>query len=200
MKVPFFRQESGVVEHDHIADVLDGENGDFVAKLEEEFETYIGASFAIATSSGTAALHLAMLALDLKRGDKVLCSVNAFPSVPEVVRHFDAEPTFIDIDPKTYNIDLNKLEKYHWPGNVRQLLNVIQRALILCDTDKIEEEHIIIEESNKVVEFDGTLRDFEKQLLLKRLEDCNGNRTQTASTLGVSVRWIQIKLKEMGLQ
>ena len=125
MKVPFYRQESGVVEHDHIADVLDGENGDFVQKLEEEFESYIGASYAIATSSGTAALHLAMLALDLKRGDKVLCSVNAFPSVPEVVRHFDAEPTFIDIDPKTYNIDLDKLEKYLEENASRKLKAVI---------------------------------------------------------------------------
>ncbi len=125
MKVPFYRQESGVVEHDHIADVLDGENGDFVAKLEEEFASYIGTSYAIATSSGTAALHLAMLALDLKRGDKVLCSVNAFPSVPEVVRHFDAEPTFIDIDPLTYNIDLDKLEKYLKENGSRKLKAVI---------------------------------------------------------------------------
>ena len=49
----------------------------------------------LATSHGTDALHLAMLAFDLKRGDKVVCSVNAHPSVPEVVRHFDAEPVFI---------------------------------------------------------------------------------------------------------
>ena len=110
MQVPFSKQESGVTEHDFIADVLDGEEGDFVQKLEDEFESYTGASYALATSSGTSALHLAMLALDLKRGDKVLCSVNAFPSVPEVVRHFDAEPTFIDIDPLTYNIDLDKYE------------------------------------------------------------------------------------------
>ncbi|MDR3609252.1 MAG: sigma 54-interacting transcriptional regulator [Ignavibacteriaceae bacterium] len=95
---------------------------------------------------------------------------------------------------------LIKLENYYWPGNIRQLLNVIQRALILSDSDKIEEEHIIIEETQKSIRFDGTLRDYEKQLLIKRLEECNGNRTQTAASLGVSVRWIQIKLKEMGLQ
>jgi Nif-specific regulatory protein len=95
---------------------------------------------------------------------------------------------------------LIKLEKYYWPGNIRQLLNVIQRALILIDSDKIEQEHIIIEETEKTIRFDGTIRDYEKQLLLKRLEECNGNRTQTAASLGVSVRWVQIKLKEMGLQ
>jgi Nif-specific regulatory protein len=95
---------------------------------------------------------------------------------------------------------LIKLENYYWPGNIRQLLNVIQRALILSDSDKIEEEHIIIEETQKTINFDGTIRDYEKQLLLKRLEECKGNRTQTAASLGVSVRWVQIKLKEMGLQ
>jgi Nif-specific regulatory protein len=95
---------------------------------------------------------------------------------------------------------LLKLENYYWPGNIRQLLNVIQRALILSDSDKIEQEHIIIEETKKSISFDGTMRDYEKQLLLKRLEECNGNRTQTAASLGVSVRWVQIKLKEMGLQ
>jgi Nif-specific regulatory protein len=95
---------------------------------------------------------------------------------------------------------LIKLENYYWPGNIRQLLNVIQRAIILSDTDKIEEEHIIIEETQKTINFDGTMRDYEKQLLLKRLEECKGNRTQTAASLGVSVRWVQIKLKEMGLQ
>ncbi|MDR3667192.1 MAG: sigma 54-interacting transcriptional regulator [Ignavibacteriaceae bacterium] len=95
---------------------------------------------------------------------------------------------------------LAKLENYYWPGNIRQLMNVIQRALILSDSDKLEEEHIIIEETQKSISFDGTMRDYEKQLLLKRLEECNGNRTQTASSLGVSVRWVQIKLKEMGLQ
>jgi Nif-specific regulatory protein len=95
---------------------------------------------------------------------------------------------------------LAKLEDYYWPGNVRQLLNVMQRALILCDADQIGEEHIIIDETKKTINFDGTIRDYEKQLLLSRLEKCGENRTQTAATLGVSVRWVQLKLKEMGIQ
>jgi Nif-specific regulatory protein len=135
--------------------------------------------------------------------------LNVFPiRIPPLREHKEdiallAEYFIKKFSPRTVKLQknvLNKLEEYYWPGNVRQLLNVIQRALILCDTDKIEEEHIIIEETNKPIEFDGTLRDFEKQLLVKRLEECNGNRTQTAASLGVSVRWIQIKLKEMGLQ
>jgi Nif-specific regulatory protein len=95
---------------------------------------------------------------------------------------------------------LLKLEKYHWPGNIRQLMNVIQRALILCDGDRIEEEHIIIEDDNSSLNSNGTLEDFIKQLLLKRLEEHNGNRTQAAESLGVSVRWVQLKLKEMDIK
>lgn len=110
MKVPFFKYESSREAHSNVSDVLDGENIDQVVELENDFISYIGAKYALATSHGTSAIHLAMLALDLKRGDKIICSVNAHPNVPEVVRHFDAEPIFIDIEADTYNINLDKLE------------------------------------------------------------------------------------------
>jgi perosamine synthetase len=125
MQIPFYRQESGVEEHDSIADILDGDDLNCVDDLEQKFKKYIGISYALATSSGTAALHLAMLALNLKRGDKVICSVNSFVSVPEVVRHFDAEPIFIDIDPLSYNIDLDKLEGYLQKNVSKKLKAVI---------------------------------------------------------------------------
>jgi len=112
MQVPFYKIEIGNKEQQRIIDVLQGDAYYAVEDLEANFESYVGASYAVSTSSGTGALHLAMLAIDLKRGDKVLCSVNAYPAVPEVVRHFDAEPAFIDIDEETFNIDLDKLEHY----------------------------------------------------------------------------------------
>ncbi|MGK9369358.1 sigma-54 interaction domain-containing protein [Melioribacter sp. Ez-97] len=92
---------------------------------------------------------------------------------------------------------VKKLENYYWPGNIRQLINVIQRAVILCDSEKITADHIILEGTQELMDFKGTLRDFEMMLLKKRLEEFNGNRTLTAKSLGVSVRWIQMKLKEM---
>jgi Nif-specific regulatory protein len=93
---------------------------------------------------------------------------------------------------------LQSLEEYHWPGNVRQLENVIQRALILRENDKLLPEHIVIEEDihKEEINFSGTLKDFEKKLLLQRLTEYDNNKTQTAKSLGVSVRWIQLKLKE----
>lgn len=93
---------------------------------------------------------------------------------------------------------LKKLESHHWPGNVRQLINVLQRALILCDDSRITEDNIIIDEDDQLNEFNGTLKEYEKQLLQKRLNQFDGNRTLTAESLGVSVRWVQLKLKEIG--
>ena len=112
MEIPFHKYVSELAEHSNVSDVLDGEDIDQVSLLEEDFAEYVGSEYALSTASGTAALHLAMLALDLKRGDKVVCSVNTHPAVPEVVRHFDAEPLFMDIDEENFHLDLDKLQAY----------------------------------------------------------------------------------------
>ena len=125
MKIPFSKYESSRAAHSNVSDVLDGEEINQVQELENDICSYIGAEYALATSHGTSALHLAMLALDLKRGDKIVCSVNAHPNVPEVVRHFDAEPIFIDIDATTYNIDLDKLEASLEDNSSKKLKAVI---------------------------------------------------------------------------
>jgi dTDP-4-amino-4,6-dideoxygalactose transaminase len=77
--------------------------------LESDVAAATGMTYALTTSSSTAALHLAMCALDLKRGDKVLCPINSFVDLPEVVRHFDAEPVFVDTLSDGYAIDPAKL-------------------------------------------------------------------------------------------
>lgn len=118
--------------------------------------------------------------------------------VPLLTNHFikkfsDKE---ITVDPRT----MRMLEEYSWPGNVRQLENVIQRAIILCEDNRLLPEHIILEEDSDDSNFKGTLREFEKILLLKRLKMYDNNRTATAKSLGVSVRWVQLKLKEMNIK
>lgn len=125
MSIPFYKVEVGGDEREKIDEVLDGEAPTIIEDLELAFEAYVGASHALSTSNGTAALHLAMFAIDLKRGDKVMCSINAHPSVPEVVRHFDAEPIFVDIDPDLFSIDLNKLEAYLLEHKSKKLKAVI---------------------------------------------------------------------------
>jgi len=125
LKIPFSKYESSREAHSNVSDALDGEDVNQVAELESEFAEYVGSDYALATSHGTSALHLAMLALDLKRGDKVVCSVNAHPNVPEVVRHFDAEPVFVDIDADSYNINLDKLEAYLEENKSKKLKAVV---------------------------------------------------------------------------
>ncbi|HEX5711325.1 MAG TPA: DegT/DnrJ/EryC1/StrS family aminotransferase [Sulfuricurvum sp.] len=125
MSIPFFRVEVGGDEREKIDEVFDGEAPNIIEDLEAAFEMYTGATHALTTSNGTNALHLAMFAIDLKRGDKVLCSINAYPSVPEVVRHFDAEPIFIDIDPSLFSIDLEKLDAYLHENKSKKLKAVI---------------------------------------------------------------------------
>lgn len=118
--------------------------------------------------------------------------------IPLLVEHFIKKYGKRQIAPDSKA--LKKLRNYYWPGNVRQLENVIQRALIMCDGEKLLPDHIFIEEENDINAFDGTLKDFEKLLLTKRLKECKGNRTQTAQTLGVSTRWVQMKIKEMNIE
>ena len=125
LKIPFSKFESSREAHSNVSDTLDGEDVNQVDELEKEFCEYVGSEYALATSHGTSALHLAMLALDLKRGDKIVCSVNAHPNVPEVVRHFDAEPVFIDIDADSYNINLDKLEAYLEENKSKKLKAVV---------------------------------------------------------------------------
>ena len=87
-------------------------------------------------------------------------------------------------------------EQYYWPGNVRQLHNVINRAIILSNDGVIGPEHIFLEEDEDENTSNKTLKQLEKEILLNRLKEFQGNKTKTAKSLDVSVRWIQKKIKE----
>jgi Nif-specific regulatory protein len=88
------------------------------------------------------------------------------------------------------------LENYSWPGNVRQLQNVVSRAIILSTDGIIKEEHIALENESDDNSDKRTLKDLEMKILLERLNEFQGNKTFTAKSLDVSVRWIQKKIKE----
>ena len=110
--VPLYKPSIGIEELTQIKEVLNNKNEiSKVVEFEESIKKFIGTSYAIAVCNETAALHLALSAINLKRGDKILISVNSFVNIPEVIRHFDAEPIFIDIDMDDMNMDLKKFEK-----------------------------------------------------------------------------------------
>ncbi|MDR1284737.1 MAG: DegT/DnrJ/EryC1/StrS aminotransferase family protein [Campylobacteraceae bacterium] len=109
-EIPFFKPSIDKAEIELVNSVLDNnDKSDKAEKLEATVKKYTGAKYATATYNGTSSMHLAMCALDLKRGDKFICSVNSAPAAAEVVRHFDAEPIFVDINADDFNISIDKL-------------------------------------------------------------------------------------------
>jgi dTDP-4-amino-4,6-dideoxygalactose transaminase len=110
-EIPFYKPLIDELEFTYINEVLEGDKYSKIDQFEANAAKFIGARYAIATYNGTAAMHLAMCALDMKRGDKFICSVNSAPIAAEVVRHFDAEPIFVDINTDDFNMDIVKLEQ-----------------------------------------------------------------------------------------
>ena len=84
--------------------------GPFVQEFEEKFCTFTGAGHAVATSSCTTALHIAVAALGLKPGDEVVVPAFTWVSTANVVEYMGAKPVFCDIDLQTFNIDPAALE------------------------------------------------------------------------------------------
>ncbi|MEW6237679.1 MAG: sigma-54 dependent transcriptional regulator [Candidatus Omnitrophota bacterium] len=117
-----------------------------------------------------------------------------------------------------YNMEMNKkiqgidkdaeqaLFRYHWPGNVRQLQNCIERAIVLCQGSKIELKHLppeILRTASSPepaketgLEVGFTVAEMEKQLIFKTLDFTKNNRTRAAEILGISIRTLRNKLNE----
>jgi len=108
MVVPFFRPE---IDESDIAAVVETlrsgwiTTGPKVQEFEATFARYVGARHAVALNSCTAALHLALAALGIRRGQAVLVPTLTFAATAEVVRYFDATPMFVDVDPETLCMD-----------------------------------------------------------------------------------------------
>lgn len=83
--------------------------GPRLVEFEEKFARFIGSRYAIAVNSGTSALHLCVKALGLKKGDDVITTPFSFVASSNCVLFEGARPVFVDIDEKTWNIDVHKL-------------------------------------------------------------------------------------------
>ena len=112
--VPFFRPSIGEAEINEVVDVLQSgwlTTGPRVRKFEADFAAAVGAPYAVALNSATAALHLAVEALGLKSGQGVLVPTMTFAATAEVVRYMDAVPILVDCDPVSLNIDYDDAER-----------------------------------------------------------------------------------------
>jgi dTDP-4-amino-4,6-dideoxygalactose transaminase len=79
--------------------------GEEVSEFEKEFAAFCEVKYCVALNSGTSALHLALLALGVKPGDEVITTPNTFIATAEAICYAGAKPVFVDIDPKTANLD-----------------------------------------------------------------------------------------------
>jgi len=96
--------ESGILTHGLGA-------GPMVSRFEKAYAEFVKAKHAIAVNSGTAALHLAVAAAGVKPGDEVIVPSFTFVATAEVIAALRAKPVFVDINPKTYNIYAEEIEK-----------------------------------------------------------------------------------------
>jgi len=137
----------------NIQKVLDNSNyimGDEVRELESELEKFTQSKHAITCSSGTDALLLAMMALDIQPGDEVITTVFSFIATAETIALLKAVPVFVDIEESTFNIDASKIE-----AAVTSKTKVIMPVSLYgqpCDLDDI---NAIAKEHNLKVIVDG---------------------------------------------
>jgi dTDP-4-amino-4,6-dideoxygalactose transaminase len=85
--------------------------GEEVSEFEKEFAAYCDVKYCVALNSGTSALHLALLALGVNPGDEVITTPNTFIATAETICYTGAKPVFVDIDPKTGNLDPALIER-----------------------------------------------------------------------------------------
>ena len=119
MQVPFVNlgSQHAVIKRDleqefqRIFDKTSFVMGPSLSEFEQLYAQYCGVSRAIGVANGTDALTLALRALGIGPGDKVITAANTFIATVEAIVHAGATPVFVDIDPSTYNMDLQKLKE-----------------------------------------------------------------------------------------
>ena len=111
--------------------------GPRVERFEAELSAYTGAGHAVATNTGTAALHLALLAAGVEPGDEVVTTPMTWVSTANVILHSGARPVFADIDPATLNLDVDRVEEV-LTQRTRAILPV-HYAGLPCDQNRLLE-------------------------------------------------------------
>jgi dTDP-4-amino-4,6-dideoxygalactose transaminase len=91
-------------------------NGPAVKEFQQDFEKYLNVKHVIPCANGTDALQIAMMALDLKPGDEVICPAFTYVATAEVIGLLGLKPIMVDVDENTFDIELNGLEKYITPN------------------------------------------------------------------------------------
>ena len=144
--IPYGRQEITEADIAEVEKVLRSDfltQGPTVPRFEKSVANYCGASNAVAVNSATSALHIACLALGLKRGDYLWTSPNTFVASANCGAYCGANIDFVDIDPNTYNMSVDslsvKLEKAEKKGQLPKIVIPVHFAGQPCDMLAIHE-------------------------------------------------------------
>jgi perosamine synthetase len=116
--------------------------GEYVQRFEEEFADFVGTEYAFATSTGTAALHLSLIAADIGSGDEVIVPDITWIACANVVEWVGAEPVFIDVDSETFTIDTSAVTEAITPDTAA--IMPVHLYGFPCDMDpltELAEEH-----------------------------------------------------------
>ena len=104
------KQDVDSVIHDVVSETA-FIGGEYIKKFEESFARFCGAKHCIGVGNGTDALFIALKTLGIGAGDEVITVANSFIATSEAITQTGARVVFVDINPKTYNIDTNKIEE-----------------------------------------------------------------------------------------
>ncbi|HOX29970.1 MAG TPA: DegT/DnrJ/EryC1/StrS family aminotransferase [Candidatus Paceibacterota bacterium] len=136
--LPFHKASIGEQEINEVIDSLKSgwiTTGPKTKRFEEKFSARVGAKYAVAVNSCTAAMHLALAAIGIQEGDEVIVPVMTFTATAEVVAYFKAVPVFVDCNPDTLLIDIADLEKKITPKT--RAIMPVHYAGQACDIDEI---------------------------------------------------------------
>lgn len=114
MAIPYGRQHIDQIDIDAVVETLQADfltQGPKVREFEEKFANYVGSKYAVAVNNATSGLHLAVLALGLKEGDRVITTPITFAASANCIRYAGAEVWFADIDPDTYLLSLESVKE-----------------------------------------------------------------------------------------
>lgn len=123
--------------------------GKWVKDFEEQFAKFIGVKYAVATSSGTTALYLALLSLNIGYGDEIITTPFTFIASANAILYANAKPVFVDVDEKTFNIDPKLIEKkitsktkailpvhlYGCPSNMTEIMKIAKKHKLFVVED-----------------------------------------------------------------
>ena len=125
--------------------------------------------------------------------------------IPMLARHFlkklrhETGHRILGFTPEAIEV----LKAYHWPGNVRQLRNAVERAMVLCNGPQIGPDDLDLpQEGEGIASGNGlpsTLAESEKQMIIQTLKTCKGKRTEAAKVLGIDRTTLYRKMRKFGI-